>query len=67
VTPATVVRRRRRAFATYWRWNSRPRRIGRPAPASDLSVLIRHMSEAHPLWERPASTGELQKLGIDVS
>ena len=26
VTPATVVRWHRRAFAAYWRWNSRPRR-----------------------------------------
>ena len=31
VTPATVVRWHRRAFAAYWRWNSRPRRVGRPA------------------------------------
>jgi len=30
VTPSTVVRWHRRAFATYWRWNSRPRRVGRP-------------------------------------
>ena len=28
VTPATVVRWHRRAFAAYWRWNSRPRRVG---------------------------------------
>jgi hypothetical protein len=33
VTPATVVRWHRRAFALYWRWNSRPRRVGRPALA----------------------------------
>src|SRR2546428_10536115 len=31
VTPATVVQWHRRAFAAHWRWNSRPRRIGRPA------------------------------------
>jgi len=36
VTPATVVRWHRRAFAAYWRWNSRPRRIGRPALASGV-------------------------------
>jgi hypothetical protein len=29
VTPATVVRWHRRAFAAYWRWNSRPRHVGR--------------------------------------
>ena len=67
VTPATVVRWHRRAFATYWRWNSRPRHIGRPALASDLRVLIRHMREANPLWGAPRVHGELQKLGIDVS
>ena len=33
VTPATVVRWHRHAFATYWRWTSRPRRVGRPALA----------------------------------
>jgi putative transposase len=49
VTPATVVRWHRRAFAAYWRWNSRPRRIGRPAVASSLRALIRHMREANPL------------------
>jgi len=48
VTPATVVRWHRRAFAAYWRWNSRSRRIGRPALASDLRVLIRRMREANP-------------------
>ncbi len=30
VTPATVVRWHRCAFAAYWRWKSRPRRVGRP-------------------------------------
>ena len=48
VTPATVVRWHRRAFAAYWRWNSRSRRIGRPALASDLRILIRRMREANP-------------------
>src|SRR5688572_27512558 len=28
VTPATDVRWHRRAFAAYWRWNSRGRRVG---------------------------------------
>ena len=67
VTPATVVRWHRRAFAAYWRWHSRSRRIGRPALASDLRVLIRRMREANPLWGAPRIHGELQKLGIDVS
>jgi hypothetical protein len=67
VTPATVVRWHRRVFAAYWRWNSRPRRIGRPALATDLRTLIRQMREANPLWGAPRIHGELQKLGIDVS
>lgn len=67
VTPATVVRWHHRAFAAYWRWNSRPRRIGRPALTSSLRALIGQMREANPLWEAPRIHGELQKLGIDVS
>jgi len=67
VTPATVVRWHRRAFAAYWRWNSRPRRVGRPALASGVRALIRQMRDANPLWEAPRIHGELQKLGIDVS
>jgi hypothetical protein len=39
VTPAMVVRWHRRAFAAYWRWNSRPRRVDRPALAADLSCV----------------------------
>jgi putative transposase len=66
-TPATVVCWHRRAFAAYWRWNSRPRRVGRPALASDLRALIRHMRAANPLWGAPRIHGELQKLGIEVS
>jgi hypothetical protein len=49
VTPATVVRWQRRAFAAYWRWNSRPRRVGRPALAADIRTLIRQMHHANPL------------------
>ena len=67
VTPATVVRWHRRAFAAYWRWNSRPRRVGRPALAADLRALIRQMRAANPLWGAPRIHGELQKLGIEVS
>jgi hypothetical protein len=43
VTPATVVRWHRHAFAAYWRWNSRPHRAGRPPLAADLRALIRQM------------------------
>ena len=67
VTPATVVRWHRRAFAAYWRWNSQARRVGRPALASDLRALIRQMRAANPLWGAPRIHGELQKLGIAVA
>ena len=67
VTPATVVRWHRRAFAAYWRWNSRPRRVGRPALAPDLRAVIRQMGQANPLWGAPRIHGEFQKLGIEVS
>jgi putative transposase len=67
VTPATVVRWHRRAFAAYWRWKSRRRRVGRPALAPDLRALIRQMREANPLWGAPRIHGELQKLGIEMA
>ena len=67
VTPATVVRWHRRGFAAYWRWTSRPRRVGRPALASARRALIRQMRVANPLWGAPRIHGELQKLGIHVS
>ena len=67
VTPATVVRWHRRAFALYWRWHSRYRPVGRPALASDVRALIRQMRKGNPLWGAPRIHGELQMLGIDVS
>ena len=67
VTPATVVHWHRRAFAAYWRWTSRPRRVGRPALASGLRAWIRQMHDANRLWGAQRIHGELQKLGIDVS
>ena len=60
VKPATVVRWHRRAFAAYWRRKCRPRRVGRPALASDLRALIRQMREANPLWGAPRLHGELR-------
>jgi putative transposase len=60
VRPATVVCWHRRAFAAYWRWNSRPRRVGRPALAPDLRALIRQMRDANLLCGAPRVHGELQ-------
>jgi hypothetical protein len=67
VTPATVVRWHRRAFADYWHWNSRPRRVGRPLLALGLRALTRQMRDANPLWGAPRIHGELRKLGINVT
>jgi putative transposase len=67
VTPATVVRWHRRAFAVYWGWKSRPRRGGRPPVAQDVRALIRHLAQANPLWGAPRIHGELLKLGFEVS
>jgi hypothetical protein len=66
VTPAKVVRWHRRAFAAYGRWNSRSRRIGRPALASDLRVLIRRMREANPLWGAPRILRERDRRAAPI-
>jgi putative transposase len=67
VQPATVGRWHRRAFARYWKWRSRRRRVGRPAVARDIRALIRQMRFANPLWGAPRIHGELRKLGLEVS
>ena len=67
VQPATVVRWHHRAFAWHWRWRSRRSRVGRPAIAPDIRVLIRRMRHANPLWGAPRIHGELRKLGLEVS
>jgi putative transposase len=67
VQPATVVGWHRRAFAHYWRWRSRRRRLGRPAAARDIRALILQMRAANPLWGAPRIHGELRILGIAVS
>jgi transposase InsO family protein len=67
VTPETVVRWHRRAFALAWSWKSRRPRPGRPAVAADLRAPIRHMQAANPLWGAPRIHGELRKLGIEIA
>ena len=49
VQPDTVLRWHRRAFAWHWTRKSRlpP---GRPEVAANIRDLIRHMSQANPLW-----------------
>jgi putative transposase len=63
VKPATVIQWHRAGFRLYWRWRSRPRRLGRPRVDCELRDLIRQMGEANPLWGAPRIHGELLKLG----
>jgi putative transposase len=66
VQPATVLYWQRRAFTYYWARKSR-RAPGRPEVGREIRVLIRHMSQANPLWGAPRIHGELLKLGIEVA
>src|SRR4029453_14991322 len=66
VRPETVIRWHRLGFRTYWRWQSRSR-VGRPKASTEVRALIRHMSQANPLWGAPRIHGELLKLGFDVA
>jgi len=66
VKPATVIQWHRAGFRLYWRWRSRPRRLGRPRVDSQVRDLIRQMSQANPLWGAPRIHGELLKLGIRI-
>src|SRR5215475_6834174 len=65
VKPATVIAWHRKGFRFYWRWRSP--RPGRPRISPDIRDLIRHMSNANPLWGAPRIHGELLKLGIRIS
>jgi hypothetical protein len=67
VTPDTVVRWHRRGFALSWWWQSRPRRVGRPAVNHDIRTLIRQMHAANPLWGAPRLHGDLRKLGLEIA
>jgi len=65
--PDTVIRWHRAGFRRFWKWRSRPRRVGRQAIAPDTINLIRQMSGANPLWGAPRIHGELLKLGITLA
>ncbi|NIM21719.1 MAG: DDE-type integrase/transposase/recombinase [Candidatus Latescibacteria bacterium] len=67
IRPETVIRWHKKGFRYYWRWKSRPWRIGRPKVPKDIRELIPKMSISNPLWGAPRIHGELLKLGIKVS
>ena len=65
--PDTVVRWHQRGFKLYWRWKSRPRKLGRPPVDAEIRQLIRRMSLENPLWGSPRIRDELALLGINVA
>ncbi len=67
VKPETVIAWQRKAFRSYWRWESRAGKSGRPCVSRELRELIKKMSTANPLWGAPRIHGELLELGIQLS
>ena len=50
VTPATVLRWRRRRFREYWTGLSRRPTGGRPPVNAAIKALVTRMAAANPLW-----------------
>ncbi len=67
VKPDTVVSWHRAAFRLFWRWRSRPKRLGRPSVSVEIQQLIRRMESENPSWGAPRIHGELLQLGFEVS
>ena len=63
VTPRTVVAWHRACFRLYWKWLSRPKRVGgRNRVSQEIRALIVRMAEENPTWGAPRIHGELLKL-----
>jgi hypothetical protein len=58
----TVVAWHRAGYRLFWRWRSRPRRVGRPKVAEEVRRLIRRMKRENPSWGAPRIHGELLLL-----
>ena len=67
VKPATLVAWHRAGYRLFWRWRSRPQRVGRPKVAGEVRHLIRRMKKENPSWGAPRIHGELLLLGFDIS
>jgi len=67
VQPETVLGWHKQGFRLYWRWKSRPRRLGRPKIDAEIRKLIRRMSRGNPLWGTPRIRSELRLLGYEAS
>ena len=65
VQPRTVIRWHRQGFRLYWRWRSRPKRLGRPSIPREHIDFIRRMSRDNPSWGEDKINEELRvKFGI---
>ena len=65
VRPETVIRWHRQGFKRYWRWRSRPKRLGRPTIAREHIEFIMRMSRDNPSWGEDKINEELRvKFGI---
>jgi hypothetical protein len=67
VKPETVIKWHRQGFKLYWRWKSRPSKVGRPRISKDIRDLIRQMSRENPTWGAPRIQSELKLLGYEVA
>jgi transposase InsO family protein len=67
VKPDTVIGWHRKGFRLFWTKLSRRKIGGRPSATSQITALIKQMTQANPLWGAPRIHGELLKLGIDIS
>ena len=53
VKPDTVISWHRAGYRLFWRWRSRPRRVGRPKVAEEVRLLIRRIKRENPSWGAP--------------
>jgi hypothetical protein len=67
VKPDTVISWHRTGYRLFWRWRSRPQRVGRPKMPEEIRQLIRRMKRENPSWGAPRIHGELLLLGFDIS
>jgi transposase InsO family protein len=67
VQPSTVVKWHREGFRLYWKWKSRPGKVGRPKTPKEVRALIRQMSQENVLWGAPRIQAELHLLGHDIA
>jgi hypothetical protein len=68
VRPETVIRWHREGFKLYWRWKSRPKRLGRPSIPREPIEFIRRMSADNLSWGEDKINEELRvKFGIQHS